>query len=51
IRHDEAIGALEHPQRIERLVWRALGEELISPVRAAQMLRLPLSTVEENIRG
>jgi Zn-dependent peptidase ImmA (M78 family) len=51
IRDDEGFGAFEHPQRFERLVWRALGEELISPVRAAQMLRLSLSTVEENIRG
>jgi Zn-dependent peptidase ImmA (M78 family)/DNA-binding XRE family transcriptional regulator len=51
IRDDEGFGAFEHPQRFERLVWRALGEELISPVRAAQMLRLSLATVEENIRG
>lgn len=51
IRDDEGFGAFEHPQRFERLVWRALGEELISPVRAAQMLHLSLSTVEENIRG
>ena len=51
IRDDEGFGAFEHPQRLERLVWRALGEELISPVRVAQMLHLSLSTVEENIRG
>ncbi len=51
IRDDEGFGAFEHPQRFERLVWRALGEELISPVRAAQMLHLSLATVEENIRG
>ncbi|MEM5542689.1 XRE family transcriptional regulator [Sulfitobacter sp. AS92] len=51
IRDDEGFGEFEHPQRFERLVWRALGEELISPVRAAQMLRLSLATVEENIRG
>ena len=43
--------AFEKPQRFERLVWRALGEELVSPVRAAHMLGLPLSTVERNIRG
>jgi Zn-dependent peptidase ImmA (M78 family)/DNA-binding XRE family transcriptional regulator len=51
IRDDEGFGAFEHPERFERFVWRALGEELISPVRAAQMLHLSLSTVEENIRG
>lgn len=51
IRDDEGFGEFEHPQRFERFVWRALGEELISPVRAAQMLHLSLSTVEQNIRG
>ena len=51
IRDDEGFGAFERPQRFERLVWRALGEELISPVRAAQLLRLPLATVEREIRG
>ena len=51
IRDDEGFGAFEHPQRFERFVWRALGEELISPVRAAQMLHLSLATIEENIRG
>lgn len=51
IRDDEGFAAFERPQRFERLVWRALGEELISPVRAAQLLRLPLSTVEREIRG
>lgn len=51
IRDDEGFGAFEHPQRFERLVWRALGEGLISPVRAAQMLHLSLATVEESVRG
>ena len=51
IRDDEGFGAFERPQRFERLVWRALGEKLISPVRAAQLLRLPLATVEREIRG
>jgi Zn-dependent peptidase ImmA (M78 family) len=51
IRDDEGFGAFEKPQRFQQLVWRALGEELISPVRAAQFLRLPLSTVEREIRG
>jgi len=47
----EGFGAFEKPQRFKRLVWRALGEELISPIRAAQMLKLPLQTVEREIRG
>ncbi len=50
-RDDEGFGAFERPQRFECLVWRALGEELISPVRAAQLLRLTLSSVEQEIRG
>lgn len=48
---DEGFGSFERPQRFERLVWWALGEHLISPVRAAQFLRLSLSTVEREIRG
>jgi len=51
IREDEGFGAFERPQRFERLVWRALGDALISPVRGAQFLRLPLATVEREIRG
>ena len=33
------------------LSMRALGEQMISPVRAAQLLRLPLATIEREIRG
>ena len=51
IRDGDGFGAFERPQRFERLVWRALGEALISPVRAAQFLRLPLAEVEREIRG
>ena len=47
----EGFGEFEKPQRFERLVWRALGEELISPVRAAQLLHWPLDKVERDIRG
>lgn len=47
----EGFAAFEKPQRFERLVWRAIGEKMISPVRAAQMLGLPLSIVERDIRG
>ena len=51
IESGEGFAAFEAPQRFERLVWRALGEELISPVRAAQMLGLPLNIIEREIRG
>ena len=51
IRDDAGFGAFERPQRYESLVWRALGEQFISPVRAAQLLRRPLSSVEQEIRG
>ena len=47
----ERFATFEKPQRFERLVWRAVGEELISPVRAAQMLQVPLGAVERGIRG
>lgn len=51
ITDNEGLGAFEKPLRFERLVWRALGEELISPVRAAQLLKCSLSFVEQQIRG
>lgn len=47
----EGFATFEKPQRFKRLVWRALGEKLISPVRAAQMLGLRLNVVEHDIRG
>ena len=43
--------AFEKPQRFERLVWRAVGEELISPVRAAALLNESLDRVEQQISG
>ena len=51
ITDNEGLGAFEKPLRFERLIWRALGEELISSVRAAQLLKLPLGFVEQQIRG
>lgn len=51
IRDNEGFGAFERPQRFDGLVWRALGEEMISPVRAAQLLNAPLAVVEREIRG
>ncbi|MCB1380028.1 MAG: ImmA/IrrE family metallo-endopeptidase [Alphaproteobacteria bacterium] len=47
----QGVGAFESPARYKSLVWRALGDELISPVRAAQMLHKPLKNVEQQIRG
>ena len=51
ITDDEGLGAFEKPLRFERLVWRALGDELISPLRGSQLLRRPLKDVEREIRG
>jgi len=48
---EHADGTFEHPRMFGRPVWRALGEELVSPARAARMLPLSLSTVAESIRG
>ena len=47
----EGLGAFETPLRFERLVWRALGDELISPIRAAQLLKQSRSYVEQDIMG
>ena len=48
---NEGLATFERPRRFERLVWRALGEELISPVRAAELLKRSLSDIEREIRG
>ena len=48
---EEGLGAFEKPSRFERLVWRALGDELISPIRAAQLLKRSRNDVEREIRG
>ena len=51
IRDNQGFAAFEKPQRFKRLVWRAVGEELISPVRAAALLNESLDTVERQISG
>lgn len=51
IKDGEGLGAFEKPMRFERFVYRALAEELISPVRASQLLKLPLRKLEQEIRG
>ena len=48
---DSGFGAFERPKRFEQLVWRALGEGIIHPVRAARLLRVHFSTVEQGIQG
>ena len=45
------LAALEKPSRFDQLVWRALGDELISPIRAAQLLKRSRDDVEREIRG
>ena len=48
---DQGFAAFEKPRRFERLVWCAVGEGLISTVRAAALLKVPLDEVERQIRG
>jgi Zn-dependent peptidase ImmA (M78 family)/transcriptional regulator with XRE-family HTH domain len=51
IKDGQGLGAFEKPLRFERLVYRALAEDMISPVRAAQFLNAPLTKIEEEMRG
>ncbi len=51
IRPHHGFAAFEKPRRFQRLVARAVGEELISPVRAAALLNQPLDSVERQICG
>ena len=48
---DQGFAALDRPRRFERLVWRAVAEELISPIRAAELLTQSLDVVEQWISG
>ena len=48
---NRGFAAFEKPQRFERLVWRAVGEGLISTVRAATLLNESLDKVERQIKG
>ena len=51
IRADDGLAAFGEPHHFKRLVWRALAEELISPVRASALLGEPLDAVEREISG
>ncbi len=49
IREDHGFAAVEKPSRFKHLVWRAVGEQLISPVRAAALLNDSLESIEKHI--
>lgn len=51
ITDDAGLAAFEKPRKFERLVYRALAEQLIAPVRAAELLSKPLADVEIGLRG
>ena len=51
IRDRGVFGAFLKPQRFKGLVWRAVGEELISPVRATTLLNESLDVVEQQVTG
>lgn len=51
MQHLQGFGLLERPSRFERLVLHALGEELISPIRAAELLEKPLEFAEQQVSG
>lgn len=42
---------LEQPHRFERLVYRALAEDMISAPKAAELLRKPVSKVQQGLKG
>ncbi len=48
---NQGFGAFEKPRRFKCLVWHAIGEELISPVRAAELLNESLDAVERQMHG
>lgn len=50
LRDDGEFGTLERPSRFEGLVYRALAENLISSVRAANMLGVSLREIEDGLR-
>jgi len=51
IEDGHGFAAFEKPRRFKNLVSRAVGEELISPVRAAALLNQSLDSVEQQISG
>ena len=51
ISDNEGFGILEIPQRHERMVFRALAEEMISPARAAELIGKRVDEIEAGLRG
>lgn len=51
IMDEHGLGAFEKPQHFKLLVYRALAEQMISTISAAQLLKRPLAEVEQEIRG
>ena len=45
------LGQFENPKRFIRLCYRALSEQLISPVRASEYLQIPYHVMEREIKG
>ena len=41
----------EKPRRFERLVYRALAEDMIASSKAAELLRQPVAEVEQGLKG
>jgi Zn-dependent peptidase ImmA (M78 family) len=48
---DEQKGTDELPLRFERLCYRALAEKLITPGKAAELLRQPLEAIDRGLKG
>lgn len=44
-------GQHEVPRRFERLCYWALAEKLISPAKAGELLQVPLSQIEQGMKG
>jgi Zn-dependent peptidase ImmA (M78 family) len=48
---EKGLGVFEEPERFESLVYRALAEDMISAVRAAELLGVGLAEIERGLRG
>ena len=48
---NEGVAAFEKPQRFNSLVYRALSERMIPPVRAAELMNKSLAEVEYGMKG
>ena len=42
--------SMEQPQMFERLVWRALSEKIMHPIKAAGLMNVSLAELEQQIR-